>query len=190
MEPVENIRKVKKYKFVNECIVLTSIFGITSIVGLVFAFIATFQTALLVPTTTVSTTTLNPNTNDSYAIGQLCQYNYQCPQKAYCNISCQCPLHYYENPISGNCTQRQSYNKSCTYNYQCNQYVGLYCINNTCQCNTFLQFWNTTYVLGNGIPNGRCQNLKVHGMACTGNDVANQIACGGYFGAQTTRFVF
>ena len=186
MNSKENkVKKVKrKYKSAKVFIGLAAILGITCAISILLAFLSAYKSETIVPTSTTNTILQG---NSLYAIGQACQYNYECPQKAYCKTTCQCPDQYYENQFSGNCTRRQTFNTSCTSNYQCNHIVGLFCINNVCTCNTLFQFWNGTYIGGNGIQQGRCQSLKVHGMACSGNDGAYQITYGTWFGAQTTR---
>jgi hypothetical protein len=183
MKQSERKIRLRNNTFPKICIALTTIFGITACIGTILAFIATYKSDLIVPTSTIKTTT---SSKIQYSIGQKCQYNYQCPEKAYCESTCQCPQHYYFDLPSGNCTQRKTYNITCTDDYECNTVIGLKC-STTCQCDTS-QFWNSTYVMGTGVPLGRCQNKKVHGMACTGSDGANGIAyTSTWFGTQTNR---
>ena len=120
----------------------------------------------LIQTTTTTTTTLSSSNNSTggVTIGESCVYSNQCPQYAFCEGTCKCPLHYYFNGTVGKCNIRKTYGVSCSSNYECNTIVGLIC-STTCQCDS-VHYWNSTYVLGGGLPNGRCQNVKTHGQAC------------------------
>ena len=100
-------------------------------------------------------------------------YGNQCPQYAFCEGTCKCPLHFYYNGTVGQCNIRKTYGVRCSNNYECNLIIGLVC-SSTCQCDS-VHFWNSSYVLGGGLPNGRCQNQKTHGMWFAGysNELTN-----------------
>lgn len=186
----ENVDSDTKKKFVIECdcknifrkicIPLTLVLIIAGIILTILAFIAAYNKNLLVPSTTVS-----PANNSKLVVGQTCQYSNQCQEKAFCNGTCQCPVHYYQITI-GNCTLRKTYAAACSKDYECNHNVGLKCLTGTCQCDS-PRFWNSTYVVGTGIPNGRCQNRKVYGATCTGSDCINGASCSSSYNAQSPR---
>ena len=142
-----------------------------------------FQTTT---TTTTTTTSSNSNSTGGLSIGQSCLYSNQCPQYAFCSGTCQCPVHYYFNGTAGACNLRKTNGVTCSSDYECNSIVGLVC-STTCQCDS-MHYWNSTYVLGGGLPNGRCQNRKTHGMYCpNGNEGVSGINYVYNFNSQIRR---
>lgn len=141
------------------------------------------------PTMPPTTTKRGDLNTTQLGIGQFCIYNNQCPEKTYCTGTCQCPLNYYVNSSTGNCTLRKTNGAACSGDFECNHRIGLRCIIGTCQCETIGYFWNSTYSSGTGTA-GRCQKRKTHGMACSGGDGVTGINYygSGTWGSQITRF--
>ncbi len=75
---------------------------------------------------------------------------------------------------------RKTNGAGCSNDFECYTNIGLTCQSGTCQCDS-VHFWNYTYVLGGGLPNGRCQNQKSHGM--WGSGYTNEWGSGATYGA-------
>ncbi len=118
----------------------------------------------------VSKTVINTNhyiTN--FKIGEYCLTHNQCPLYAFCSGTCQCPKHYYYDPLKEICTIKKTHGASCSNDFECNNNVKLKCISSKCQCESLtLQFWNATYELGGDLPNGRCQKRILNSQSCRG----------------------
>ena len=175
----------------------TKVLFAVSIISFLFAIISAiifglsiqnkelFQTTTT--TTTTTTTSSNSNSTGGLSIGQSCLYSNQCPQYAFCSGTCQCPVHYYFNGTAGACNLRKTNGVTCSSDYECNTIVGLVC-STTCQCDS-MHYWNSSYVLGGGLPNGRCQNKKTYGMYCPNyNEGVSGIYYGTFFNSQITRY--
>ena len=172
----------------------TKLFVASSVILTITGIITTVLLSLsvqnnLIQTTTKMATTSGAadNTTGGYQIGATCMYSNQCPQYAFCEGTCKCPLHYYYNGTAGQCNIRKTYGASCSNNHECNTNVGLVC-STTCQCDSS-RFWNSTYVLGGGLANGRCQNQKTHGMWGTGvsNEWGSGASCSTVWSSQINR---
>ena len=164
---------MKSLNFARLIIVLTTILIIGFLTSFIFSFILSYSKEAIIATTATKSTTKAYNQTQQ-AIGQSCQYNNQCPDKAYCSKTCQCPKNYYYNETNGSCLLRKTNGLACNKNYECNIKVGLSCISSTCQCNTIFQYWNSTYYSGLGIQSGKCQNKKSYGMACASSSEGQQ----------------
>ena len=137
-------------------------------------------------TATRSASTSNSTNNSTLQIGASCMYNNQCPQYAFCEGTCKCPFHYYYNS-SNQCVVKKTGGEGCSNDIECNKNVGLTCKSGTCQCAS-VHFWNSTYVLGGGLQNGRCQNLKTYGMSCTStSEAASNNLCNNRWSSQINR---
>lgn len=115
-----------------------------------------FQRQLYYPAPSYTTTT-KINGLSTLNIGQLCQWNNQCPANAYCLLTCQCSDTYYFDSVSGACLNGRTQGVACQFDYQCNKISRLKCINNICNCEAVELFWNGAYSGGGGIIAGRCQ---------------------------------
>jgi hypothetical protein len=153
----DNIKTAKAF------IVLTVILIIT---GIDFSILLTLSVENKLIFTTATNTTNSSSANKTsisnasiLQIGASCMYNYQCPRYAFCEGTCKCPFHYYFN-TSAICTMIKTNEAGCSNDFECNTNIGLTCQSGTCQCDS-VHFWNSTYVLGGGLPNGRCQNRYV-----------------------------
>jgi hypothetical protein len=78
--------------------------ALTAIVGLLMTTLFVFQHQLFYPATSLTTTT-KVSGSKILNIGQLCQWNNQCPSNAYCLITCQCSDSYYFDSVTGTCIQ-------------------------------------------------------------------------------------
>jgi hypothetical protein len=182
-------------------IAITIILTITGIVLLILLSLS-IQKILVLPTITNSTTTnstvnttltrsastSNSTNNSTLQIGASCLYNNQCPQYAFCEGTCKCPFHYYYN-ASNQCIIKKTNGAGCSNDFECNTNIGLTCQSGTCQCDS-VHFWNSTYVLGGGLPNGRCQNQKTYGTSCSGattNEYASNNYCSSRWASQINR---
>jgi hypothetical protein len=179
-------------------IAVTVILAITGIVLLILLSLS-IQNKLVLPTSTNTTTNTTSNTtltrsastsnstnNSTLQIGASCLYNNQCPQYAFCEGTCKCPFHYYYNS-SNQCVVKKTGGEGCSNDIECNGNVGLTCKSGTCQCAS-VHFWNSTYVLGGGLQNGRCQNLKTYGMSCTStSEAASNNLCNNRWSSQINR---
>ena len=188
-------KKIKCCKFSDSIKITKFLIGLIiglSILGLILCIILglSIQNKQLFQTTTTTTTTTttssNSNSTGGLSIGQSCLYSNQCPQYAFCSGTCQCPVHYYFNGTAGACNLRKTNGVACSNTFECNTIVGLVC-STTCQCDS-MHYWNSTYVLGGGLPNGRCQNRKTHGMYCPNyNEGVSGIYYVTWFNSQITR---
>ena len=158
--------KTKNNIFARSFIVFVSVAGVLTVTTFSLSFVLSYNKEAIIPTSSTSATTKLPNVTQ-FAIGQLCQYNNQCPDKAFCSGTCKCPKNFYYNETSGICIIRKTFNAVCNQNYECNIVVGLSCQSSRCLCGR-TQFWNTTYYsgLGMGIQLGKCQKQKTQGMPC------------------------
>ena len=165
----------------------TVILTITGIITMSLLSLTVQNKLITTTTTTTTTTTPSDNSTGGFQIGATCMYSNQCPQYAFCEGTCKCPLHFYYNGTAGQCNIRKTYGASCSNNHECNTNVGLVC-STTCQCDSS-RFWNSTYVLGGGLANGRCQNQKTHGMWYAGysNELTYGATAGNAWTSQISR---
>lgn len=166
------------------CLVLSVILFLGAAMGLLFTCLLSFQRDLFYPTTVAYTTT-KANVLGYFGVGQLCQWNNQCPPNAYCSTTCQCPAHYYMDPATGACTVTQSNGGACTYDYQCNKIQKLSCYSGTCACETVTMYWDSPYSSGGGAIVGHCIKRKPHGTPAT---LVSQCVAGAVL--STTSFPF
>jgi hypothetical protein len=83
-------------------IVAAVFFGLSAITGLLMTGLLIFQNQLFYPATSYTTTTKISNAV-TLNVGQLCQWNNQCPRNAYCLGTCQCSDNYFFDSTSGLC---------------------------------------------------------------------------------------
>ena len=83
-------------------IIAAVFFGLSAITGLLMTGLLIFQSQLFYPATSYTTTTKVSNAV-TLNVGQLCQWNYQCPPNAYCLGTCQCSDNYFFDSSSGLC---------------------------------------------------------------------------------------
>ena len=83
-------------------IIAAVFFGLSAIIGLLMTGLLIFQHQLFYPATSVTTTT-KVSGSVTLNVGQLCQWNNQCPPNAYCLGTCQCSDNYFYDPTSGLC---------------------------------------------------------------------------------------
>ena len=83
-------------------IVAAVFFGLSAITGLLMTGLLIFQNQLFYPATSYTTTTKVSNAV-TLNVGQLCQWNNQCPPNAYCLGTCQCSDNYFFDSTSGLC---------------------------------------------------------------------------------------
>ena len=83
-------------------IIAAVFFGLSAITGLLMTGLLIFQNQLFYPATSYTTTTKVSNAV-TLNVGQLCQWNNQCPPNAYCLGTCQCSDNYFFNSTSGLC---------------------------------------------------------------------------------------
>lgn len=76
--------------------------AIGAIIGLLMTGLLVFQNQLFYPVLSVTTTT-KVSGAVTLNVGQLCQWNNQCPPNAYCLGTCQCSDNYYFNSLTGYC---------------------------------------------------------------------------------------
>jgi hypothetical protein len=187
---------VKKAKAFIAITLILVIVGATLIALLTLSYLKKLPAVTLATTSnsssnSTSTTTAAPtrSINTTLQIGASCLYNNQCPQYAFCEGTCKCPFHYYYN-TSGICNIRKTNGAGCSNDFECNTNIGLTCQSGTCQCDS-VHFWNSTYVLGGGLPNGRCQNQKTYGMYCSGTATNEfdsvSMSCLSIWNSQITR---
>lgn len=180
-------KALQNHARVSLCLIIFTVIASVAAFALVITLgVVATQRSNYIPTPAITTTTKDPNVT-YFAIGQYCLYNNQCPEKAICSGTCQCPVHFYYNSSRGNCTLRKSNGVACSNDFECNNKLGLRCISGTCQCETVRNFWNSTYNTAGMV--GRCQKKKTHGMQCSGSDGASGINYwgSGNWGSQVTR---
>ena len=83
-------------------IIAAVFFGLSAITGLLMTGLLIFQNQLFYPATSYTTTTKVSNAV-TLNVGQLCQWNNQCPPNAYCLGTCQCSDNYFFDSSSGLC---------------------------------------------------------------------------------------
>jgi hypothetical protein len=83
-------------------IIAAVFFGLSAITGLLMTGLLIFQSQLFYPATSYTTTTKFIN-SVTLNVGQLCQWNNQCPPNAYCLGTCQCSDNYFFDSTSGLC---------------------------------------------------------------------------------------
>ena len=83
-------------------IIAAVFFGLSAITGLLMTGLLIFQNHLFYPATSYTTTTKVSNAV-TLNVGQLCQWNNQCPPNAYCLGTCQCSDNYFFDSTSGLC---------------------------------------------------------------------------------------
>lgn len=94
-------------KNIKNCLKITAIvaaivFGLTAIIGLLMTGLLVFQHHLFYPRVAYTTTT-KISQSVTLNIGQLCQWNNQCPANAYCLGTCHCSDNSYFDTTTGTC---------------------------------------------------------------------------------------
>ena len=79
-------------------------------------------------------------------------------------FTCECPtLQYYDN-IEGKCQPQMLNDSTCSQLDACRSDLGLSCQDDTCQCDSTIQFWNVT----------KCDNYLTYKKGiCTSNSECN-----------------
>ena len=130
--------------------------GLSAIVGLLMTGLLIFQNHLFYGSVSYTTTTKTSGLT-TLNVGQLCQWNNQCPTNAYCLGTCQCSDTTYFDSSSGACVTAGTIGSGCTYDYHCNRVQRLSCVGGFCSCENVNMIWNNAYSGGGGIISGRCQ---------------------------------
>ena len=83
-------------------IIAAIILAAGAIAGLLMTGLLVFQHHLFYPTVSYTTTT-KVSGSLTYNVGQLCQWNNQCPMNAYCSGTCRCSDNSYWDSTTGAC---------------------------------------------------------------------------------------
>ena len=100
-------KSAQRNKNIKNCLKISAIvaaivFGLTAIIGLLMTCLLVFQHHLFYPRVAYTTTT-KISKSVTLNIGQLCQWNNQCPTNAYCLGTCHCSDNSYYDTVTHTC---------------------------------------------------------------------------------------
>lgn len=119
---------------------------------------------------------LNPGCLTQKTYNTTCGTRSECSQYSFCSTygsssvtkRCICLPNYSYN-VGSTCLQKKGYGQSCGNTYECQDYAGMVCSGGTCDCDSTIQFYNTT--------SGACQWLARSDDFCVASSQCNSGTC-------------